>query len=103
LTDVQRSRVTTGVGVLLIALGLLFLAQQVFGFSWSSAWPFFIVAVGLVFFAGVVVGGRLDRWRFLALSSLPWDSSCSIRARSINTRPGPTPGRYSSSPAAWAC
>src|SRR5689334_9275343 len=53
MTDVQRSRVTTGVGVLLIALGLLFLAQQVFGFSWSSAWPFFIVAVGLVFFAGV--------------------------------------------------
>jgi hypothetical protein len=58
MTDVQRSRVTTGVGVLLIALGLLFLAQQVFGFSWSSAWPFFIIAVGLVFFAGVVVGGR---------------------------------------------
>jgi len=58
MTDVQRSRVTTGVGALLIALGLLFLAQQVFGFSWSSAWPFFIVAMGLVFFAGVVVGGR---------------------------------------------
>jgi hypothetical protein len=58
MTDAQRSRVTTGVGVLLIGLGLLFLAQLVFGFSWSGAWPFFIIAVGLVFFAGVVVGGR---------------------------------------------
>src|SRR5262245_12084909 len=58
MTDAQRSRVTTGVGVLLIGLGLLFLAQQVFGFSWSGAWPFFIITVGLVFFAGVVVGGR---------------------------------------------
>jgi hypothetical protein len=58
MTDAQRSRVTTGVGVLLVALGVLFLAQQLFGFSWSGAWPFFIIAVGLVFFAGVVVGGR---------------------------------------------
>jgi hypothetical protein len=58
MTEAQRSGVTTGVGVLLVALGLLFLAQQVFGFSWSGAWPFFIIAVGLVFFAGVVVGGR---------------------------------------------
>lgn len=58
MTDVQRSRVTTGVGVLLVALGLVFLAQQLFGFRWSGVWPFFIVAVGLVFFAVVVVGGR---------------------------------------------
>src|SRR5262249_50777488 len=28
-----------------------------FGVSWSGAWPFFIIAVGLIFFVGVVVGG----------------------------------------------
>lgn len=58
MTEAQRSRVTTGVGVLLVLLGLGFFAQQLFGFSWNGAWPFFIIAVGLVFFAGVVVGGR---------------------------------------------
>src|SRR5262249_7162474 len=57
MTDAQRSRVTTGVGALLIALGLLLLAQLLFGVSWSGAWPFFIIAVGLIFFVGVVVGG----------------------------------------------
>jgi hypothetical protein len=57
MTDAQRSRITTGVGALLVALGLLLLAQQLFGFNWSGAWPFYIIAVGLVFFVGVVVGG----------------------------------------------
>src|SRR5262249_30865654 len=57
MTDAQRSRVTTGVGALLIALGLLLLAQLLFGVSWRGAWPFYVIAVGLIFFVGVVVGG----------------------------------------------
>ena len=58
MNDAQRSRVTSGLGVLFVALGLLFLAQLLLGLSLSAIWPFFIIAVGLVFFAGVVVGGR---------------------------------------------
>lgn len=59
LTDTQRSRVTTGVGILLIALGAVFLVQQLFGFNWSFAWPIFIIAVGLICFAGMALGGRV--------------------------------------------
>lgn len=55
---VGRSRIAGGVGALLVVLGLAFLAQQLFGFSWGGAWPFFIIAAGLLLFAGVVVGGR---------------------------------------------
>lgn len=58
VTGVSRSRVASGVGALLVALGLAFLAQQLLGFSWGGAWPLFIIAVGLLLFVGVVVGGR---------------------------------------------
>jgi hypothetical protein len=57
MTDAQRSRIRTGAGALLVALGLLLLAQQLFGFTRNGAWPFYIIAVGLAFFAGAIVGG----------------------------------------------
>lgn len=58
LSGAGRLRVASGVGALLVALGLAFLAQQLFGFNWGGAWPFLIIAVGLALFAVIVVGGR---------------------------------------------
>jgi hypothetical protein len=47
-------------GAALIAFGLLALAGQVFrGFNfWETIWPFFIVGVGVLFFVGMVSGGK---------------------------------------------
>ena len=47
-------------GTALIAVGALALAGQLFsGFSfWEVAWPFIIVAVGILFFVGMLSGGK---------------------------------------------
>lgn len=46
-------------GVLLIGLGLVFLLGQLLRFNvWRFIWPFFIIAAGLTFFAGMFAGGR---------------------------------------------
>lgn len=46
-------------GLLLIGLGILFLLEQVLRIDlWSIVWPYFVIAAGLLFFAGMVVGGR---------------------------------------------
>jgi drug/metabolite transporter (DMT)-like permease len=47
-------------GAALIAVGLLALAGQIFrGFDfWGTIWPFFIVAVGALFFVGMLSGGK---------------------------------------------
>jgi hypothetical protein len=46
-------------GVLLIGLGLLFLFGQYIGFqAFETLWPFFIIAMGLAFFIGMLAGGR---------------------------------------------
>ncbi|OQA43078.1 MAG: hypothetical protein BWY52_02001 [Chloroflexi bacterium ADurb.Bin325] len=61
MADDERAR---GVGVLavgfgLIALGLLFLASQLFGFNpWHAIWPFFIIVPGLLFFVGMAALGK---------------------------------------------
>ena len=45
-------------GVLLIALGLLFLAGQFFRVNfWEISWPFFILAPGLIFLTLAISGG----------------------------------------------
>lgn len=48
------------VGAALIAFGLLAMAGQVFrGFNfWGVIWPFFIIAIGALFFVGMFAGGR---------------------------------------------
>lgn len=48
------------VGVLLVTFGLLALASQLFrGFDfWGDFWPFIIIAVGVMFFAGMFAGGK---------------------------------------------
>ncbi len=47
-------------GGLLIIFGLLALAGQLFrGFNfWNTFWPFFIIGFGLLFFVGMIAGGR---------------------------------------------
>ncbi len=47
------------VGLLLVAAGLLFLADQVFHISITGfTWPLIIVAFGAAFFVGMVLGGK---------------------------------------------
>lgn len=47
------------VGVILIALGVLFLVAQFVEIDiWSLGWPFIIIGVGLLFFLGMFLGGR---------------------------------------------
>jgi len=47
-------------GTLLVAFGLLALAQQLFRdvFTWSLVWPLSVIALGGLFFAGMFAGGR---------------------------------------------
>jgi hypothetical protein len=48
-----------GIGIVLVALGALFLLEQVFGFQLGPwLWPFFIVIPGLLFFVGMLFGGK---------------------------------------------
>jgi hypothetical protein len=47
-------------GAVLIGLGLLALASQIFNRLdfWGTFWPFIIIGVGGMFFAGMVAGGK---------------------------------------------
>ncbi len=46
-------------GVLLIGLGLIFLFGQYIGFqAFEYLWPFFIIAMGVAFFIGMIAGGK---------------------------------------------
>ena len=49
-------------GLIFIALGLLALAGQLFrGFNfWGTTWPFFIIAIGALFFVGMFAGGKSE-------------------------------------------
>ena len=58
----QTNRSHTGAlvgGTLLIAFGLLSLAGQIFrGLNWGLLWPFFVIGVGVLFFAAMFAGGK---------------------------------------------
>ncbi len=46
-------------GAILIALGVLFLLGQFFNLlAWGFVWPFFLIAVGALFFVGMLAGGK---------------------------------------------
>lgn len=47
-------------GAFLIALGLLALFSELFGRLnfWGTFWPFIIIGIGAMFFAGMVAGGK---------------------------------------------
>ncbi len=46
-------------GVVLVGLGLIILFGQLLSVNlWAFLWPFFIIAVGAMFFVGMAAGGR---------------------------------------------
>jgi hypothetical protein len=46
-------------GAALVGLGILFLTGRLFNIDlWSFFWPFFIIVPGLLFFVGMVAGGK---------------------------------------------
>ena len=57
----ERPKVTSSIviGVVLIALGVLFLIGQFLRVEiWSALWPFFIILFGAAFFVGMFASGR---------------------------------------------
>jgi hypothetical protein len=58
--NIKRNTGMLVAGAILIGIGLLSLAQQIFrGFQfWSYMWPFIIIGVGGMFFIGMFVGGK---------------------------------------------
>ncbi len=56
----ERSNGALVGGALLIGFGLLALGSQVFrdSLNWSYFWPFFVIIIGLLFFAGMFALGR---------------------------------------------
>ncbi|MHB1007532.1 MAG: hypothetical protein ACYC3S_18115 [Chloroflexota bacterium] len=58
-----RGLVSAIVGLTMIALGLLFLVDQLLPVSiWRYSWPFFVLIPGLLFFVGMGLGGRGADW-----------------------------------------
>ncbi len=55
----NRKNINLGLGIMLLVLGLLFLIRpQMSGDFWAAAWPFAIIIPGLLFFVGMVMGGK---------------------------------------------
>lgn len=55
----SRGRANMIIGIALVGLGALFLLTQVLRINfWQFFWPFFIIVPGLLFFVGMVVGGK---------------------------------------------
>jgi hypothetical protein len=55
----NRNLINLYLGILLLALGAIFLLGQFLGGAfWSYAWPFFIILTGAVFFISMRVGGE---------------------------------------------
>lgn len=55
----SRGRANLLIGALLVGLGALFLFGQLFNVNlWQFLWPFFIIVPGLLFFVGMVLGGK---------------------------------------------
>jgi len=64
----MRVRGSTIVGLFLIGLGLVFLAGQFLGLDvWRYLWPFFVIAFGVLFFAGMLAAGRNNDAGVLAI------------------------------------
>jgi hypothetical protein len=55
----SRGRGNLIIGMVLVGLGAIFLLGQFFNFNfWSVLWPFFIIIPGLMFFVGMLLGGK---------------------------------------------
>ena len=54
-----QTRTSLLIGILLIGLGVLFLLGQLFGFDlWGFLWPLIVLVPGVLFFVGMVLGGK---------------------------------------------
>ncbi len=59
MTNGGRGGGNVVLGLVLVALGVLFLLEQLFGVNvWRFSWPFFVILPGVLFFVGMVLGGR---------------------------------------------
>lgn len=57
--DIRAQGARIGIGAVLVMLGILFLLEQFFDFQLGQRlWPLFIIIPGLVFFAGMLLGGK---------------------------------------------
>ena len=57
--DTTNQKTALVFGVILIVAGALFLINQVFGFlQWSAMWPLVNIGIGILFFVGMLVGGK---------------------------------------------
>jgi hypothetical protein len=57
--NMRSGSASIGIGAVMIALGVLFLLWQLFGFQMGRwLWPLFIVIPGLLFFLGMAFGGK---------------------------------------------
>lgn len=55
----SHGRSTLLIGILLVGLGALFLLGQILRIDlWQFFWPFFVIVPGLLFFVGMVLGGK---------------------------------------------
>jgi drug/metabolite transporter (DMT)-like permease len=55
----ERNGPRSGLGIVLIIVGALFLLAQVFGISiWSTAWPAIVIVIGAAFFVAMLAGGK---------------------------------------------
>lgn len=58
-----RGTVSIIIGFTMVALGILFLVDQLLPVSlWRYTWPFFVIIPGLLFFVGMVLGGPGAGW-----------------------------------------
>jgi hypothetical protein len=57
--DTKSQGARLGIGAVLVALGILFLLEQFFDVRLGQwLWPLFIIIPGLLFFVGMVLGGK---------------------------------------------
>jgi hypothetical protein len=55
----QKGRGGALIGIMFVGLGALFLFAQLFNVNvWRFVWPFFIIVPGLLFFVGMMMGGK---------------------------------------------
>ncbi len=54
-----QGRMSVLIGILLVGLGAIFLLGQFFDFNFMRfLWPFFVIVPGLLFFVGMLLGGK---------------------------------------------
>ncbi|MFQ5795170.1 MAG: hypothetical protein ACE5JP_08995 [Candidatus Bipolaricaulia bacterium] len=53
-----RGRGNLVIGLILVGLGVIFLLGRVFDIGFGLSWPFFIIIPGLLFFVGMILGGK---------------------------------------------